>query len=151
MEPEHSYRVYKSAPFVHIVSQFNPVNTLSPLFVIARTPISKSLNYISITVAAVMGGSLVLVTVECLFIEFSSEETSRPVAICFVLGSICFKSDFLNDFLLFHIGCYLQFFFFSLFHGKWLSVNVCLFSVICLDIPSSLTVNTFIIDTFDPE
>jgi len=39
-----------------------------------------------ITVAAVMGDSLVLVTVERLFIEFGVGETSRPVAIRFVLG-----------------------------------------------------------------
>jgi hypothetical protein len=100
------------------MSQINPVHALSSLFIIARTPISKSLNYMRITVAAVMRGSLVQVTVERLFIESSIEETSRPLAIFFVLCSICFKSDFLNGFLLFHIGCYLQFFFFSFFHGK---------------------------------
>jgi hypothetical protein len=71
-----------------------------------------------ITVAAVMGGGLVLLVVERVFIEFSIGETSRNAAMCFVLGSICFKSDFLNGFLLFHIGCYLQFFFFSFVHGK---------------------------------
>ena len=112
-------------------------------------PISMSLNYRGITVAAVM--SLVLGTVERLFIEFSSGETSIPVAICFVLGSICFKSDFLNGFLLFHMGCYSQFFFLLALPRKMTVSKCCLFSVICLDMPSYPIVSTFIIDTFDPE
>jgi hypothetical protein len=117
MEPEHSL---PCAQELAICPYPEPDQSSAHPFVLIhnrpRTPISKSLNYMSNAEAAVMGGSLVLVTAARLFIEFNSGETSRPAAICFVLGSICFKSDVLYGFPLFHVGCCLQFFFVSSFH-----------------------------------